>query len=427
MPGTDAPARSTISLRDRVGALLTRMNDGRLYDEARTREFPTLSAFLEAEDPSDGPERAQGHDAFTRMMALAQIRTASDRWGSYHAHTLARFKEGDDEATADARTALFPEWCRRQWQGGAMRGRLAEQQRAQTAFLSADFISGSIQRPYDDDTTLRMMEMEPAVPLPEVIARVRQNDGQDYRSRYLTEPAAGDIRMLRVAELTELPRAKITEGGRVIRLLKFGRSLEASYEALRRLPIDDFAVYIRKLRIQTEVDQVGAALDVGINGDGNAGTAATSYALTTLDPATTANNLTILGWLGFKLSWANPYGITHVFGRQAAILKLLSLNLGTANVMATTQGAPASLRQEFVPINTRLTDGVRYGITNDVPANKLVGIDGRFGIEHVQERGSDISEVEKWITRQAEVLTFSFNEGFATFDSNAVKILDLAS
>lgn len=422
-------ARETVTtrtMRERVGPLLERMNGRRLYDEAVAAGHPTLSAFLEVEDPSDVEERGLGLDAFQRMLAVADIRTASDRWGSFHAHTIERFREGGEGATAEARQGLFPEWCRRQWYGSASARRLAPPQaRAQSMFLSPEFTVGSVQRPYDDDTTLRMQLMEPAIPLGEVIARTRPNDGQDYRARYLTEPAVGDIRMLRVAEATELPRAKITEGSRVIRLSKFGRSLEASYEALRRLPLDDFAVYIRKLRVQTEVDQVAAALDVGLNGDGNAGTAGEVVNLTTLDPAATPPTLTLLAYLGFKLEWANPYGMTHIFGRQAAILQLLRLNIGTANLLATSQDVPAGLRQEFVPINTRLGDGVRYGITTDVPANRLVGIDGRFSIEHVEERGSQISEAERWITRQTEVLTFSFNEGFAVFDVNAVKILNL--
>lgn len=391
-----------------------------IYDKARAAGYPTLSAMLEATDPSDPQERAQGLDAFSRMLMVADIRTNSDRYGSYYASPVEVFAKREN-------VSIFAEWARRQWVAGTSVGRAQAGQRAvASTYLSSEFVAGSIQSPYDDDTTLRSMEIQPAIPLTEFVSRTRVNEGQDYRARYLTEPTAAQIRMLRIAEATEIPRTKLTEGTRAIRLLKFGRALEASYETLRRAPLDDLAFHIRRMAIQVEVDQVAAALDVAINGDGNVGTSAIVYNLTAMDPATTANNMTLTAWVNFRLQWPNPYAITSIFGRNDALLKVLMLNVpGTNTLVANADLGP--LRQTFQPMNTRLADGVRYGVTADAPASRIVGVDNRFAIEHVVEAGSDISETERWITRQTEVLTFTFNEGFAVIDTNAVKVLNLAA
>ena len=41
------------------------------------------------------------------------------------------------------------------------------------------------------------------------------------------------------------------------------------------------------------------------------------------------------------------------------------------------------------------------------------------------ETGSQIQEVDRWITRQVGVLTVSENEGYESIDANAVKILNV--
>lgn len=391
----------------------------KLRHTAKERGFKNVSAFLEHLDPSDAQERRDGMDGWMRLLMAADIRVNSDPYGAYYAHPASRLMEPD---TRD----LFQEWARRAFVSGTspeIRRRAAEK-RASAEYLSTDFVSGSIQRPYDDDRTLRTTMVEPAIPLVQVISRTRMNQGQDYRSRYLTKPVAGDVRMLRVAELTELPAATLTESSRAIRLAKFGRKLVASYELLRRTQLDDLQEHIRQLAIQTEVDQVSAAIDVMINGDGNSGTSAPVYNLTTLDAATTANNLTLLAWLAFRLKWANPYGPTGVVARAAEMLKVLTLTLGNANTLTTSAGL-ASIQQELRPMNNRLADGLLYGITDDAPAARIVGFDGRFAVERVVETGSEIAETDRAISNQSEEMTFSFNEAYAIIDAESVKVLRL--
>lgn len=405
-------------VRARVGDLFKQMPKMRLYEVAKSEGYGNLSHFLEREDPSDSTERARGEDAFQRMVACAEIVTTSDRFGAYYADQVETFNETEEKR------ALFPEWVRRQWDGN----HAAIKQRAAATYLSSDFAVGTLQNPTLDDLSAPAFEdIEPAIPLREVIRGTRPVDRRDVRRRIMSTPAAADIRMLRVAEATELPIAKITESSTTNRLAKFGRMLEGSYEALRDMPIDELQMHIRLLALQNEVDQVATAVDTMVNGDGSANSSAEVLALTTLDSTASAGTLTVAGWLAYITQWDNPFAITHVVGQQAAILQLLRLNIGSANMLMSALPSESGLRQSFTPINDRLAGGMRFGILPTAPANQLVGFDRRYAIDHLRLSGFDISEAERWITRQVEVMTFSFWETFATGHPDAAKILNLAA
>ena len=182
--------------------------------------------------------------------------------------------------------------------------------------------------------------------------------------------------------------------------------LEFSYEFARRRRIDLIAFWIQRLAIQTEKDKVTAVIDVAINGDGGAGTAATNSNLSTLDLTATLGTLSLKAWLAWKLLFENPYQLTHVFARSAEALQLYSLSTGTANIPLVSIQAQAGFGS-ITPINRELADNVRIGITSDAPANVIVGMDTRFGVERVVEAGSQIQEQMQWILAQVNFLTFS--------------------
>lgn len=406
-------------MRARVGDISERLDkDGHenIRSIMRERNLPTFSAFLEEEDRSDPEEKRAGLDAWRRLLIVRDIKTTSDPYGSYYADTVGKMGEGR------AGLVILPEHIRRQWEAGQ---RASRQERAPAVFMSGDFLIGSIQRPWDDDMTPVSSRLEPAIPLERIIRGTVPTDGPDLRSRFLVAPTAAETRLLRVAEGAELPAATITEGQRTIRLRKFGRLLRATYEALRRSRLDEFNTYLEEIRVQTEVDQVGAAIDVAINGDGNANTSATVYNLTALDAGTTANNLTPAAYFVFKLKWRNPFRMNVILGREAAIVKLLSLALGNANTLVGNAQLPAGLRSEFNPLTQSTADGILWGATDDVPANYLLGLDTGRAIERALENGSVISEAERWITRQVEAITLSMNEAYRVAHPLAAKMLRL--
>ena len=288
--------------------------------------------------------------------------------------------------------------------------------------LSSDSAVGSWDQPYAQAATARWEDrVAAAIPLSELVAVTTPVTGKNYQAAYVQYDAT-EVRKFRVGEAAEIPLGKVTEAEHIIRLEKYGRGISLSYEAMRRLRVDRLAWWIQFAALQDEIDKVSAAISVLINGDGNSN-AATNYALNTLDSAASTGVLTLKGWLAFRMKFAQPYMLTHALMREAAALQLMLLNVGSANIPlagANLGGTAMSL----TPINMT-ADQVRYGWTDSVAANVILGYDRRFGLEMVTEIGSMITETERYITNQTEVMVMSEVMGFAVLDGSAAKTLTL--
>ncbi len=407
-------------VKPNAAELFKQMAGGRLYREA-LKEGMTLTAWLMREHPDD--EEKDGLDPFERFFKVAGIKTHGDPVRGVRADEFGAFDA--DESTR----ALVPEFLQRQWRKVTFRpkgvgAKEALESQARALYLSNDDIPGSMARPYVDDTSPRAFtEIAPAIPLSELVALTTPVDNDTVRSFYFNETAA-NRRFVRVAEAAEIPRVTIQGLEHTIKLYKYGRVIEASYETLRRQRIDKVAYWMMRVAIQAETDKVAAAMDVLINGDGNANTSATEWDLTTLDTAAVAGTLTLKGWLKFKLKFANPYAITHALVQEDGALQLMLLNVGSANVPLVVVQASSGFGG-FTPINPELRDNVRLGITSDAPTLKIVGFDARMALERFTEIGSDIEEIERWTTKQTQTLTMTENEGWGILDANATKLLDI--
>jgi len=388
-----------VQSKPRAQELLRQMGPG-MYREAYGRGM-SLSAWLEKQDPSE--EYKDGLDAFSRLLKVAGIRTNSIPELGVWADLFEAFDGNDNTRN------LVPEWVARQWRRAAT----GRDVLTRGVYTSQDAIPGAWSAPYVEASQARAQQIAPAIPLARLVAITTPINSDAYRAFYLTDTTA-QMRTARVEEFTEFPRAKLTGGDNTVRLYKYGRALEASYEVLRRQRIDRIALHLARMAVQNETDKVATAIDVLVNGDGNSNTAATTYNLTTLDTATTASNLTWKAWLAFEMQFAAPYICQVALAQEAVALAVRLLNYGTANNLLPMT--------KFPTINP---DGgnVALGWTADAPANKIVGIDTRFALEHVVEIGADIQEIERWATRQVQILTMSEVEGFAVFDQKATKVL----
>lgn len=381
-----------------------------------------LSSYLEQLDPSRDHSRTRT-DAFQRLIAATGIRAVSSPYG-VAADTLQDLEElvvRDSKAKDQlAGKVLIPELIGRAWR----RGVYATPQERQV-YISSDSAPGTAMNPFAYAAGPRFTQIAPAIPLNELVAFNTGISAAVYKAFYL-QTDVENTRMKRVAETAEVPRAKLVGQERPVMLSKYGRRLETSYEVLRRMPIDLVAFHIARMAIQAEADKVTTVLGIIVAGDGNAGTAATSYNLTTLDPATTANNLTLPAWLAFKMKFVSPYAVTTVLAQEGPALKLQLLNVGNANIMLSMLPQFGGA-QAFRPINPSLADGVALGWTADAPAGKIVGFDRRFVIERIFEIGADIKEVGAWIENQVKFLVMTETEGYAVLDAGGSKVLDLTA
>lgn len=382
-----------------------------MYHTAYKRGM-SLSAYLEMEDPSEGYK--DGLDAFGRLLKAAKLRTKS-----YNDLGLPASTYEDFNRTAQTR-ALIPEWVAR-LQRSVAYGKVPS---TRGIYTSSDGVVGSWERPYAEAAAARWDEqIAPAIPLSELIAITTPIDSDSYRAYYLQHDST-ETSMTRVGEGAEVPRVKLVGGERTIDLYKFGRSLEATYEQLRRQRVDKIALHIQRLAVQAEVDKLTTVINVMVNGDGNASTAATNHDLTTLDTDATVGTLTLKGWLAFKMKFANPYMVTAALAREGISLQMLLLNVGSANIPLVTIQSVSGFGA-FTQINPGLSDGTRLGWTDAAPSLKILAFDKRFAIERVTEIGADITEIERFTTRQTQVLTMTEVEGYAVIDANATKTLDV--
>lgn len=369
----------------------------------------SFGRYLEVLNPS---EKGDGLDAFERQLKEAGIVTRSDPSAGYWASTGSAF------ADTKAGRALYPEFFAREYRKVAYAPRA--QQRA--ILLSTDSVVGSWDRPYADAQMVRWEDrVAAAIPLSELVAITTPITGQDYRAAYITYDAT-QVRKYRVGESAEIPMGTITSASHTIRLLKYGRGIRVTYEEMRRLRIDRMAWWIQFSALQDEIDKVAAAITVLINGDGNSNSAQNT-ALNTLDAAAVSGTLTLKGWLAFRQLFVQPYMLTTALMRSAAALQLMLLNTGSANVPlagANLGGTAMAL----TPINLT-ADAVRYGWTDDVAANVILGFDRRFGLEMVTEIGSEITETERYITNQTQVMVSTENMAFSILDGSAARTLTL--
>jgi hypothetical protein len=375
----------------------------------------SLSAYLEREDPSeDWGEEGRSLDAFDRCMKAAGIRSRSNMERGVYASSY------EDFMATDQTRSLVPEWVARQWRQVAFSTQRAA---ATGTFQSNDAAVGTIQNPYVDAAQVRVRQVAPAIPLAELIAINTPISGGDaYRAFYLQTDDQDYEHFVRVGEGAEVPRSKITGGDQVVRTHKYGRALEMTYEQMRRMRIDMVALFVQRMAVAAETDKLATALDVAINGDGNASTAATTYNLTSLDAAAVSGTLSLKGWLAFKLKFTNPYALSHALMPEAMALQLLNLSTGTANWPLVDVQAASGFGGVTI-INPELGRSVRIGWTSAAPANKIVGYDRQWALERVFEVGANITEVERFVLNQRQVLVMTEVEGYKVFDQFATKIL----
>lgn len=414
-------------------AQITRMGPKDIFQQVNPRMVRdayehgmSLSAWMERLNPSD-PNESDVRDAFGRVMTEANIFTRSIPSAGVYADI---WDDAFDETPE--RRVLGLEWCRRQWlsvtNGGAVSTRPASPG-TRAVQTSTEDVAGSAMRPYVDSARAITDRFVPEIPVSALVAITTPIPGDTYRVIYLQDVDPKQKRKVRVVEATEIPRVTLKASQHIVQLYKYGRVIEASYEVLRRERLDRIALQIALMAIQAENDKVATIIDVTVNGDGNAGTAAVSYDLTDLDPDTEPNVTTLESWLSFRLNFKSPYKMTALLARKKGILKAMLINTGTANV-------PLVLVQKFIGLGdftlmggmmSSLGDGVAYGNTDDAPVDTWVGVDTRFAIERVTEIGSEITEVERFATRQTQAIVMTETEGYGKLDNNATKLANLAA
>ncbi|MDE7289005.1 MAG: hypothetical protein K2N71_05840, partial [Oscillospiraceae bacterium] len=301
---------------------------------------------LEAMDPSENytDEALRKMDAFERQLKRFDIKV-----NGVNADKVDKFFQSTESA------ALFPEFVRRA--------------------VEAGLNSGCVNK---------------------ITAAVSVSDGVDARGIVLsdgTDAYAGSA-----AYGSALPESSISLTSSAISLKKFGRVVNAPYEAVRQQRIDVFAVALRA---------VGKKLAKAI--EGAAVTALTSSVSPTAMTGNTFNYAELAAfWGSFDKAEMNT-----IVCSPATAAKILAFDEMNKAVL------PAAGCGTVTPFGAEI---VASAAVND---NILIGLDKNSALEMI--RGGDvIVEVDKLISKQSDAAAVAVNVGFSAIDSDAVKVLTIS-
>ena len=315
----------------------------------------SLTEVLEGLDPSENYKGTdlEGLDAFQRQLKRFDIRV-----GGAYSDCVQKFFDTSDSA------ALFPE-----------------------------YVSRAVRQGLENNDYLK-----------DIVAAKTVIDGMDYRT-VVSSPSDDDKSLKPVAEGAVLPQTNIKTGENLVKLMKRGRMLVASYEAIRFQRLDLFTVTLRQIGAHIAREQLKDAVNVIISGDGN-NNAASVVALDT------ANTLTYSDLIDL---WANlaPYQMNTMLAPTDMMQKLLSLSeMKDAQAGLTFQGTGRMI----TPLGAKLVH------IPSMVSGKIIGMDKNCALEMVQS-GGVILDADKLIDRQLERASVSCIAGFAKIFTGASKVL----
>ena len=195
-----------------------------------------------------------------------------------------------------------------------------------------------------------------------------------------------------------MPASTIQEGEDTVTLLKYGRTVKASYEAVRQQRLDVFALMLRRIGRQLADSVTADALTVLVTGAASITKAGADIAYGDL---------------------AALYGRFQSFDMKA----VLASPAVAAKILVMDQMLEASSKDVT---EIRLPFGTRLIRCQQMDDTKVIGVDTDFALEQIQS--SDVVlETDKLIDCQLDCIGISVNIGFRKLMGDAVKVLKLTT
>lgn len=231
--------------------------------------------------------------------------------------------------------------------------------------------------------------------LSEIVAVVSRSESNRYQGCILNDTVAYST----TSAGTEMPVSSIVESNIITTLEKYGRSVHASYEAIRQQRLDIFALMLRRIGNQL----------------------ANSVVSTALQTLKSATGITKISVSEDDLSYSNLavlYGKFKSFSMKALLASpsVMAKILVMEQMLETSSENVTEIR---LPFGTKLIN------CPQLDDNTILGLDTDFALEQIQS--SDIIlETDKLIDRQLDCIGISVNIGFRTLMTDAVKMITLS-
>lgn len=230
------------------------------------------------------------------------------------------------------------------------------------------------------------------------------------------------LKFRRIAEGANIPVAELKLGETSIKIYKYGIGVKATYEVLRRTTIDMFRKQMELVSVQASYDEVGAVIDVILNGDGNTNPA-TVYSASTLNPSAVEGKLDEVTLVKFLVKQA-PFNYDTIIVDEEIYTQICTILLDKNYTNAINPKVAFEFPQGFLN-NLRVIYSEDLGLTAD-NKHQIIGLAKPYAIEKTIEAGSMINEVSKTIENQTQLAVMTENAGFNKIDARASAILKLA-
>lgn len=219
-----------------------------------------------------------------------------------------------------------------------------------------------------------------------------------------------------VEEGVDLPKTTIAKTNGSITLKKYGRMLEASYEAVRLLHLDIIGLQMARMGAQIGIDQTDDFLETLEAGDGNSGTAVT--ALSTDVSGTLDYDEIVKLYLGFPIGYKMRHAVLN------------DTNLRTLLNMAEFKDPQAGFTFQRTgdipgPVGAMWHRWTSTGAAS-FASDHIIAIDSELAAVTLTE-GDLLEESDQLIDKQIHRRTMS--EWFATmkWDNNATQVLNITA
>jgi hypothetical protein len=270
-----------------------------------------------------------------------------------------------------------------------------------SASLFPEYVLRAVKSGVDDQSILN-----------NIVATKTNIDSLDYRTIY-SNPSSDQKELKFIAEGSSIPQTNIALKHNLIKLHKTGRLLVSSYEALRFQKLDLFTVALKQIGNHISSSQLKQAVDVLINGDGNANPAEVIAIKKDGKPANAPisyNDLITL-WSKFDDFHMNTLLVSP---------KTMCFLLNIDEFKNPNSGLNF---QKTGTLSTPL--GANLFKSSAVPDNTIIALDSDFALEMVCS-GDVCIEYDKLIDRQLERAAITSTAGFSKICADAVKVLRLS-
>lgn len=250
----------------------------------------------------------------------------------------------------------------------------------ESAVLFPEFVTRSIRKGFDDM----------------VLSTVCAAKTVNYSSQYLGCVLDDTANYSPSDQADTLPTATVTEASTPVTLAKYGRLINASYEAVRQQRLDVFGVMLRSIGVKLAVAVIKNAFSVLKTG-----------AVPITSPELTYAKLAEL------YGAFDSFDMTTVIAPPALAAKIAAMEQ-VAESCTMTEG------RMILPFGAELIK------TAAADENTIIGIDRRFALEFITSTDL-VMETDKLISCQLDQITVSITCGFRKITPDAVKVLTIGS